>query len=336
MAKKKELNEEALAICDALKVALSLDKDARCATHNGQLVSATPVGTVYTPFPLELGEAFAAKDLFNALNGCDAPYTVSEDRTKNEIKVSWGRRRATLKTMSKATVYVPPIDHVQNAQISEGFKDELHDFVYDLSPRANDVASSILVFDGYEAYWTNRVIAAKHLMGTWLPNIMVFVNDLKVVTSVDGKINGIGGTAHSITFHYDTGVALKITLADDSSVNYPLGAVKALFKSDILNSGYPVTTHFLEGLNYVNKFTDDVIHVSPEHIGTDADPSVGTSVEQSDIPLTLMFFAATIRLGAFKGADEIIKAADASSAIGFYTSKKNSKFVFVKVKGHEK
>lgn len=332
MAKKKDLNAEALAICDALKIALALDKDANCVTHGGRLITVTPVGTVYAPFSLELGSAFKAQDLFNALNGCDKPYTISEDLVTSTLKVSWGRRRATLSTLPKVSIYAPPIDPIQNALIGENFKKQLHDFVFDLIPRANDVASSIVAFDGYESYWTNRQIAAQLLSNTWLPPIYAFVNDVKVVTALDGEIVGIGGTAHSVTFHFDNETAVQIALADNSSVNYPLNAVKGLFNPDLFSTEYELTDDFLESLTYVSKFAENIIYVSPAHVGTDEDPALGTAVEQTSIPLDLRFIAETIRLGAFKGADKLVKLSTPTGSIGFYTRKSNSTFAFVKVK----
>lgn len=332
MAKKKELNGEALAICEALKIALAMDKDANCVTHAGRLITATPVGTVYSPFSLELGSAFKAQELFNALSGCDKPYTISEDLVTSSLKVSWGRKRATLKTMPKVSIYAPPMDAIQNDQIGENFKEELHDFVFDLIPRSNDVTSSILAFEGYESYWTNRKIAAKFLSTTWLPPVFAFVNDLKVVTGLSGKIIGIGGTAHSITFHFDNDTAVQISLADNSSVNYPTNAIKGLFNPDLLDASYPITEEFIDALNYVSKFAEEIIFVSPEHVGTDDDPAAGTAVEQKEIPLELRFYADTIKLGAFKGADAIVKLSNAASSIGFYTTKRSSTFAFVKIK----
>lgn len=329
---KKELNDEALAICEALKIALAMDKDANCVTHAGRLITKTPVGVVYAPFPLELTSAFKALDLFNALNGCDKPFTITEDVTVSKIKVSWGRKRATLETMPKVTVYAPPMDAIQNEQIAESFKKELHDFVVDLLPRSNDVTSSVIAFDGYNSYWTNRQIAAKLTSATWLPPIFAFVNDLKVVTSLSGNIVGIGGTTHSMTFHFDNDMAVQIALADDSSLNYPKTALAGLFNPDLLGTEYDVTPDFIDALQYTAKFADQVIHVSPEHVGTDPNPQLGTSVDQKDIPLTLRFFAETIKLGAFRGAEKIVKLSNPASSIGFYTLKGNSTFAFVKVK----
>lgn len=328
---KKELNSEALSICDALKIAIAMEKEANCVTHGGKLVTVTPVGTVYTSFSLELNTAFKAIDLFNALNGCDKPFTISEDPLNSQLNVSWGRKRAKIKTMPKVSIYAPPIDAIQNDKIGDNFKKDLNDFVSDLISRANDVASSVVAFDGYEAFWTNRQIAAKTTFTTWLPPLYAFVNDLKAVTSLNGNIIGIGGTAHSITFHFDTDTAVQIALADDS-INYPLGALKGLFRPDLFDAKYELTAEFIDGLNYVAKFTDDVIYVSPEHVGTDENPSLGTAVEQKDIPLSLLFYGTTIKLGAFKGADSIIKLSDDKSSIGFYTMKKNCIFAFVRIR----
>jgi len=332
MAKKKELNEEALAICSALKIAISLDKQANCVTHMGQLITVTPVGTVYTPFPLELNAAFRAQELYDALEGCDKPYTIIEDAAKSSINVSWGRRRATLKTIPKVSVYAPPIDPIQNPQIGPGFKELLNDYVCDLMSKSNDVSSTVVAFDGYEAYWTNRQIAAKLISNTYLPPILAFVNDLKVVTGVQGNIIGIGGTASSVTFHFDNETAVKIALADDSSINYPLGALKGLFKEDLLEASYPITDDFKEAIAYVHKFSDNVIYVSPEHVGTDEDPAIGTAVDCKDIPVSLIFFAETVKIGAFRGAEAIVKPSSGAGSIGFYPKKKDTTFAFVKVK----
>ena len=332
MAKNKELNEEALSICSALKIAIGLDKDANCVTHGGRLIAVTPVGTVYTPFPLELTTAFKAQDLYNALDGCDKPFTINEDPVKSVLSVSWGRRRAKLDTLPKVAVYAPTLDPIQNTQIGEGFKETLHDFVVDLISRANDVSSSVVLFDGYEAFWTNRQIAARLQSNTWFPPILAFVNDLRVVTSVAGKIVGIGGTAHSVTFHFDNETAIKIALADDSSISYPGGALRSLFNDDLFETEYPITDEFREGLAYVAKFADQVIFVSPEHIGTDSNPAVGTAIDNDDMPLNLRFFAETIKLGAFKGADVIVKPSGSTKTIGFFTRKKSSTFAFVRVK----
>lgn len=329
---KKDLNTEAVSICDALKIAIAMDKEANCVTHGGRLIAATPVGTVYAVFSLEIGSAFKAQELFNALNGCTGAFTISEDVVSSTLKVSWGRKRATLKTIPKVTVYAPPLDAVQNSNISEGFKKELHDFVSDLIPRSNDVTSSVIAFNQYETFWTNRQIAAKLTSATWMPPVFAFVNDLKVVTGLAGEIIGIGGTAHSVTFHFDNDMAVQIPLADDSSINYPTKAIAALFAPDLFGSEYAMTDEVIDGLNYVAKFADDIIYVSATHVGTEEDPSLGTAVEQTDIPLDLRFFASTIKLGAFKGADSIVKLSNESSAIGFYTVKKNSRFAFVKVK----
>lgn len=329
-AKKKELNSEALAVCEALKIALSMDKDATCVTDKGMLMTVTAVGTVYIPFQIELNSAFKAKELFDALHNCDKPYTVSEDVTRSSIKVSWGRKKATLETMPKISVYAPPIDPIQNDQISENFKNDLNEFVSDLISRANDVTSKVVAFEGYEAFWTNRNIAAKFMSGTWIPPVFAFVDDLKVITSLDGNIVGIGGTPSSITFHFDTSTAVKIALGDASSLNYPTKAIKALFSPDILDARYQITDDFMDALNYVKNFSKDYIYVSPAHVGTDDDPTSGTTVEQSDVPLSLLFFADTIKLGAFKKAKEIIKPIN-NNAIGFFTSKPNCLYAFVRV-----
>lgn len=328
---KKELNTEALAICNALKIAISLDKDANCVTHDGKLITATPVGTLYVPVDITVGSAFKAIDMYNALNGCDKPFTHVEDSAKSTLQISWGRKRATLKTLPKVSVFVSPIDYVQNAQISEGYKEALNDFVNDLIPRSNDVSSAVVAFSGYEAYWTNRQIAAKLYSATYVPEIMAYVADLKVVTAIEGNIVGIGGTDHSVTFHFDTGTAIQIPLVDKTLV-YPLNALQGLFKDELFGATYPITEEISDAIAYVSKFADSLIYLSPEHIGTHKNPSEGTAVTQDEIPLDLCFMLDMVKLGAFKKAESLTKPSHPSPTVGFYTNKKNAKFCFVAIK----
>lgn len=335
MSKKKPLNEEALAITKALSIALKLSKDAVVVTHNGYLIARTDVGTLFVPCDLTLSCAIAAADLFNALRDCTEPFKLSEDT--NEVLISWGRRRARIKTMPRVSVYVNPMDSKQAEISSPTFTHALREAIKDLGT-SDSSASPFLKFTNGAAFWTNGISACMISTATYMPDIIVFIKDMKSVLGYQAKdadgndvlINGVGGSMSTVTFHFTDNVCIQIPTGDDSTIKYP--NVGKLFAMDLYSSDYDLTKEHLEAVAYVADFSEKYIHIEPTHIGTDVMPNLGTAVETDDLPLQLVFRKETIKLGGFSKATKIIKAADAAaSRVGFYTYRENITWCFVKV-----
>lgn len=334
MAKKKELNKEAAHVVRALKIALGLSKEADVVTNNGHMIACTPVGTLFVPCTFELTCAVQAIDLYNALNGCDAVMAISE--RANEVVVSWGRRRATLKTKPKVSVYVQPIDHAVGVLPPE-FTHTLRDVIKDLTASIN-AYSPFVKFTNGAAFWTNGEMASMITTQAYMPDIIVYIKDLKSALSYQEKdddkqdilINGVGGSHHTVTFHYSDGVAIQIPQVDQSTVKYP--AVEKLFAADLYDATYQLTTEHIDAIEYVAKLADDVVYIQPTHIGTSQNPAVGTAVAVDDLPIDLVFMSKLIKLGAFAKAQALIKPTNPQSNVAFYTYRPNVTFCFSKFK----
>lgn len=330
MAKKKQLNEEALHVTRALKIAIGLHKEAEVVTSGGMMIASTPVGTLFVPCHFDLSCAVVAQDLYNALNGCDAVMSISEQGS--EVIVSWGKRRATLKTKPKVSVYVRPIDQIAQADVPPAFTHVLRDVLKDLVASIS-AYSPYVKFTNGAAFWTNGEMAAMIETQTYMPDVIVHIKDLKSALSYQEKdilITGIGGNAHTITFHYTDGVAIQIPQVDQSTVKYP--AVEALFKTDLYAASYPLTEEHVEAVDFVSKLAIDHIFIQPTHIGTSRNPAVGSAVAIDDLPLDLVFMSKLIKLGAFSRATSLVKPANATTNVSFYTYRQGVVFCFSKVK----
>lgn len=327
MAKKKQLNEEASALCKVLKLALAMTKDADVVTHGGNLVCNTPVGIIYMPAMFDIQVAVRADELYNALNNCDSTFNVVE--SQNSVIVSWGKRRAELKTKPKVSIYVGNIDPKAAIDVPDTFSDVLRDGLKDLKEGQHAASDFVLMTNG-AAFWTNGVIGCMITTGVGFPDRILRVKDLKVISSKEDKIVAVGGSLSTVTFYYEDGIAIQIPTADDSAVNYP-NAIKKLFNPDVYADRYELTEEHLDAIEYVSKFADDVMFISANHVGTDKDVNKGTAVSVDGIALDIVLKAEIVKLGGFKKAKYIIANANKNNRVGFYTYRPNVTFVFVQV-----
>lgn len=327
MAKKKQLNEEAQALCKVLKLALAMTKDADVVTHGGNLVCNTPVGIIYMPAPFDIQVAVRADELYNALNNCDSPFNVVEGQ--GNLTISWGKRRAELKTKPKVSIYVGNIDPKADIAVPDTFSDILRESLKDLKEGQHSASDFVRMTNG-AAFWTNGVIGCMITTGVGFPDRLLRIKDLKVVSSKEDKIVAVGGSVSTVTFYYEDGIAIQIPTADESSVNYP-DAIKNLFTSDVYAQRYELTEDHLDAIEYVAKFTDNIMFITPTHVGTDKDINKGTSVAIEGIELDLALKAEIVKLGGFKKAQYIIANAKDNNRVGFYTYRPNVTFVFVQV-----
>lgn len=335
MAKKKQLNEEAAHVSRALKIAIGLHKEAEVVTNAGSLIASTPVGTLFVPCNFDLNCAVLAQDLNNAIKDCDSVMSISEQG--NEVLVSWGRRRAALKTKPKVSVYVRPFDGVQQPNVPEHFTATMRDVLKDLVSSINTYSQYVKFTNG-AAFWTNGEMAAMIITGMWLPDVIVHIKDLKSALSYQEKdaekkdivVTGIGGSPQSMTFHYGDGVAIQIPQVDQSAVKYP--EVEKLFRSELYDAMYPLTEDHIDAVSYVSGLSDGHIYIQPTHVGTSRDPNVGTAVQIEGLPLDLIFPAKLTKYGAFNRATAIVRTSNGQRNVSFYTTRDNVTFCFAKMK----
>lgn len=326
MAKKKQLNEEAAALCKVLKLALAMTKEAEVVTHNGNLVCNTPVGIIYMPAPFDVQVAVRADELYNALNNCDSPFNVVEHG--NALIISWGKRRAELRTRPKVSIYVGNIDPKAAIEIPDNFSDIIRDGLKDLK-EGHHAASDFIRFTNGAAFWTNGVVGCMITTGVGFPDRLLRIKDVKVISSKEEKIVAVGGSVSTITFYYEDDIAIQIPTADESTVNYP-DAIKNLFSPDVYAERYELTDEHIDAIEYVSKFAENIMHISPEHVGTDADKTKGTAVDITGIDINIALKAEIVKLGGFKKAKYIIANALANkNRVGFYTYRDNVTFCFV-------
>lgn len=336
MAVKKSkitYNEEALSITKALKVALSFNKDADVITHAGMIMAHTSVGIVFIPCSFELSCAVKAKDLYNALNKATDQFSVLEHG--NQVTITWGNKRAALVTRSKVSVNAHLPDPIAAIDVPPNLAEILSDVLKDLADGASASAHKDIIYaTNGVMFWTNNVIAAMIQTELGLPDALVYIKDVKAVMSYDGKLVNIGGSASSMTFHFDDGVAIKIASVDDSSVKYPKQGITALFQPQLYETSYPLHDDHLDAMAYVANFSSDLIYIQPTHIGTHISPDEGTAVSTEGLPLNIPVRADIIKLGAFKKATMLIKAPE-TSRTAFYTARPNVTFCFVRLARRE-
>lgn len=332
MAAKKQLNEETEYYIEGLSIATSLDSDAVVVWAEQRMSVVTRLATIHIPCHFYVSRAILASDLIKAFKGCNAQFTVTEEN--NEVKISWGKKKATLKSRDRATVYVRELDAFQGINdIPEHFTPTLRDVLKDL-PAGSDTYSPYIKMQGTYLFWTNRTSVARISIGFELPHLTLHLKDLqKIVTQKNLEVKHLWWSARgSVTFWYTNGYAIQLPTVDESVVGIPdMNKFFDLSPTDVM---YTLTDEHFDAVEYVARFTTDelpYIFIEPTFIGTERDPSRGTSVQTEDLPISIVIPVDVAKLGAFKKASRLIRKHDASSAIGFITERENVLFCFSKV-----
>lgn len=329
MAKKKVLNDEVAYYIAGLKIAIGLDKEAMVVWHDGYMIAPTGTGTIFIPCNFSVNVAVRAQDLVNALNGCDSTFTITEQI--NQVAMSWGRKRATLASKPRVSVYVRPRDAIDGQSgLAPQFTQVLRSCLKDLPVTQQSTYSQVIKFAPYAAYWTNTTTAAKIDTGVWMPDVLLWVKDLRNALTKEGDIVAIYGSATSLTLYWADGVAIQLPLVDDSTVKLP--SLEFLFTPDLHEAEYELTDEHLDAFEYVAKFAEQVIYIEPTFIGTTDKPETGTVVMTDGLPIQTQIFVEAVKLGAFKHATSLIKAKHRHNAVAFITKRENFMFVLTRAK----
>lgn len=329
MAKKKQLNEETEYYSSALKIALKLDKDAFVVWNGGCMIVPTQTGTVHIPCNFELSVAVKAAELVKAFKGCDSTFTITEQHT--QVSIEWGNKRALLNSRAKVSVYARPRDD-QSGQsgLPQQFTDVLRDTLKDLPANTSEVWSQVIKFDAHVAYWTDRRTAAQITTGVWMPPTLLWVKDLRGALQKEGNIVALYGSAQTVTFYWQDGVAIQLPVVDDSAVKMP--DCSKLFTPELHEAEYALTEEHLEAFEYVAGFADQILFVEPTFIGTAADMNSGTTVTTEGLPLQTQIFADSVKLGALKNAKSIIKVVANKNSFAFITKRDNFMFILTRAR----
>ena len=329
MAKKKQLNEETEYYSAALKIALKLDKDAMVVWHDNYMVVPTQTGTVHIPCHFSLNVAVKASELVKAFKGCDKNFVVTEQGT--QVVVEWGNKRAVLNSRTKVSVYARPRDALSGqTELSPQLTEVLRDTLKDLPARTEEMWSQVIKFDAYHAYWTDRRTAAQIATGVWMPPTLLWVKDLRGALQKDGHIVALFGSAQTVTFYWQDGIAIQLPLADDSTVKFP--ECSKFFAAELHEAEYELTEDHLEAFDYVAGFAESIIFIEPNYIGTAADMNSGTTVLTEGLPLQTQIFAESVKLGALKNAKSIIKVTAAKNSYAFMTKRDNFLFILTRAR----
>ena len=329
MAKKKPLNEETEYYTEALKIALKLDKDAMVVWNDGCMIVPTPTGTVHIPCHFELNVALKASDLVKAFKGCNTTFTVTEQHT--QVSVEWGNKRALLNSKPKVSVYARPRDNISGQSgLPPQFTAVLRDTLKDLPARSEETWSQVIRFTEYSAYWTDRRTAAQITTGVWMPPTLLWVKDLRGALQKDGDIVALYGSASTVTFYWNDGVAIQLPTADDSTIKMP--DVAPFFTPELHEAEYPLTAEHLDAFEYVAGFAEHCIFIEPTFIGTAADANSGTTVTTEGLPIQTQIFAESVKLGALRNATSIIKVSAAKTAYAFITKRENFMFILTRAR----
>lgn len=329
MAKKKELNAETEYYSAALKIAVKLDKDAMVVWNDGYMVIPTPVGTVHIPCQFELSVAVKADDLIKAFKGCDKTFIVSEHHT--QVSVEWGRKHALLDSRPKVSVYARHRDQSQGqSDLDPKFTAVLRDVLKDLTVKQDITWSQVIQFGEYVAYWTDRKTAAKIDTGVWMPPILLWVKDLRGALTREGNIVAMFGSASTVTFYWDDGVAIQLPLVDDSAVKFP--DVAQLFEPTLFEAEYDLTEEHIDAFDFVAGFAEQVIYIEPTFIGTTPDFDNGTVVTTDGLPIQTQIFADSVKLGALRNATKLVKLVASRDSIAFMVKRDNFMFLLTRAK----
>lgn len=329
MAKKKQLNEETEYYSSALKIALKLDKEAMVVWSGGCMIVPTATGTVHIPCQFELNVAVKASDLVKAFKGCNSTFTVIEQHT--QVCVEWGNKRALLNSKPKISVYARPRDD-QSGQsgLTPQLTAVLRDTLKDLPARSEEAWSQVIKFDGYVAYWTDRRTAAQITTGVWMPPTLLWVKDLRGALQKEGDIVALFGSATTVTFYWQDGVAIQLPLADDSTVKMP--DCSPFFVPELHEAEYVLTEEHLDAFEYVAGFAEQLIYIEPTFIGTAQDMDSGTTVTTEGLPLSTQIFVDSVKLGALKNAKSIIKVSASKNSYAFITKRDNFMFILTRAR----
>lgn len=329
MAKKKQLNEETEYYSAALKIALKLDKDAMVVWNNGCMIVPTNTGTVHVPCNFELSVAVKASDLVKAFKGCNTAFTVIEQHT--QVAIEWGNKRALLNSKPKISIYTRPKDAVNGqSDLPPQFTNVLRDTLRDLPARSEEAWSQVIKFHDYAAYWTDRRTAAQITTGVWMPPTLLWVKDLRGALQKEGDIVALFGSANTVTFYWQDGVAIQLPVADDTTVKMP--DCRHFFAPELHEAEYALTEEHLDAFEYVSGFAEQVIFIEPTFIGTAEDMHSGTTVTTEGLPLKTQIFADSVKLGALKNATSIIKVTAARDAYAFITKRENFMFILTRAR----
>ena len=291
----KELNQEAAALCEAIKGTHSV-----CAKTSTSIVVGTflytsdDTATVYAPIGnIGITQGFKADLLLKALEGCNTSFTITEEQ--GALLVRWGKKRAKIPAMDVKNAYVRTLDPLLptlkvNPQLAVLFNDYLKTVPTKFANTADVWSQLTLLGDDYCMYWTDRRIGLKVQSGTWFPDVLVYTKDLLKVAKYGVPIVGIGGGPASVTFYMQNGACIQLATVSHSAVTYPVGPVKTkIFANlDLTDEMYPVEQEFIDALDYVTKMDagDTRIFISPQHVGNTPDPQGGTYVELTSYKVT--------------------------------------------------
>jgi len=325
MAKKKQLNPEVEYYVAALKLAIGLDKDAMVVWHQNYMYSPTPTGTLAVPCNFSCNVAVKAKDLVNALTGCDTSFTVIEQF--NQVIITWGRKKAALNSVPRVQVFVRELDRYEGIQgVSEQFTRVLRMYLKDLPANSNETYSQVIKLTANAAYWTDRKTIAKIDTGVIIPDTLLWVKDLRGALNKEGNITAIFSSHATITFYWEDGVALQLPKVDDSAVKLP--DMTPFFNPDLFEAEYQITEDHIDAFEFVAKFAEQVIYIEPTFVGTSDNPNEGTKVDTDDLPIQTQIFADSVKLGAFKNATSLVKYSEARNTVAFMTKREHFMFIF--------
>ena len=277
---KSSQNEEAHKLIEALKfVAMAQSKagtpyQTHCVIKDGYIFGFDGVVTVGTPLNIDLQCCPHTYSLMQALNNCGADLTVTNETLNLTIKS--GRYKAVIECypMEKMVVNAPDDKFVQVTDaIKEGFN-----IAAKIAGGATAMTNAILL-KGNVLAATDRFALVEYWHGyDGIPPVLVPKRTAELVASCAKPLTHIGGSSHSVTFHFDDGSFIRSGLVDGMYPNY-----EAVLAFD--GVALPPPVEFFEAVEKIGAFTESgQIYFTKGKVCSKVTPELGSSYDIDNLP----------------------------------------------------
>jgi len=281
---KASANEEAAKLLEALKFVAIAQKKAgtpyqtHCVIKDGYLFGFDGVVTVGTPLNIDLNCCPHTYNLMQALAHCGADLTITNETLNLTIKS--GKYKSVIDCYPIESMVINAPDE-KFVEVTDGFTNGLR-----LAAKValNDAAGTRAILKS--VYLTSNVIAATdsfHLIEYWhgvpgIPPVLLPKRTAEIVAGCTKQLTHIGGSSHSITFHFDDGSYVRSGLIDGLYPNY-----ENLLAFD--GVALPPPDDFFDAVKKVSAFNESgKIYMTGGKICSKVTPELGSSFDVDNIP----------------------------------------------------
>lgn len=277
---KGSQNEEASKLIEALKfISIAQSKagtpyQTHCVIKDGYIFGFDGTVTVGTPLNIDLQCCPHTYNLMQALSNCGADLTVTNETLNLTIKS--GRYKSVIECypMEKMVVNAPDDKFIQ---VTDNIKTGLS-IAAKVAGGQAAITNSILL-KGNVLAATDRFALVEYWHGyEGIPPVLVPKRTAEFVAGCPKSLTHIGGSSHSVTFHFDDGSFIRSGLVDGQYPNYD-----SILAFD--GVALPPPAEFFEAAEKIGAFTESgQIYFTKGKVCSRITPELGSSYDIDNLP----------------------------------------------------